>query len=365
MLDDVARQKGGARVLGPYPVGDGRFRVVVFTREGERADEVCATEEEAQAFRLAALAELAQPCETVEKAIDAYKAHQIDKGNKEKSYRETERRMRSFFGPVLGRSLDMLTEKWARDRYTEFRKPLAPDSQLNTLAQAKSLMAWCDKQGWLPSGSPLRNVEPVGTRRQGKPQLRVDESRRFLSKALELGDRGSVAAACCLILGLRPGEVVGRVARDVDDGGRLLWVPKSKTKAGKRRVEVPEPLQALLEALAASWPDETSKRPEDPLFGRKSKKGRIWAHTLTWMRKQTRKLTTAARVPYVPPHGLRGTHATIALGAGASGHVVAATLGHETPRITREAYAKPEATSDAANREVLRVLAGGKGRQGR
>lgn len=359
---DMARKKAGARVLGPYPLGDGRFRVVIFTREGERTDEVCPSEEEAQKARLAALAELAQPCETVDKAIHLYRLHQIEKGNKPKSYLETERRLRVFFDSMIGRSLDMLAERACREIYDTLRKRLAGDSQLNYLAEAKTFLAWCDKQGWLPTGSPLRNVEGIGKRRRGKSQLRFNESRTFLKTALKRQDRGSVAAACCLLLGLRSGEVVGRVARDVDEDGRLLWIPDSKTEAGKRRVEVPEPLAELLAELAAAWPNGEAKGPGDPVFGRKSKRGRVWFHGLTWMRKQVRKLAGAAGVPYVPPHGLRGTHATIALGAGASGHVVAATLGHETPRITREVYAKPEATTDADNRKVFRVLSGGKGR---
>lgn len=33
-----------------------------------------------------------------------------------------------------------------------------------------------------------------------------------------------------LYLGLRQGEVAARVARDIDDDGRVLWVPSGKTK---------------------------------------------------------------------------------------------------------------------------------------
>jgi integrase len=363
MCDLMARQKGGARVLGPYPVGDGRYRVVIFTRESERRDEVCGSEAEAQRVRLAALAELAQPCENVDRAIYAYRQHLIDKGNKEKSWRETERRMRSFFASAIGRSLDMLTERMCRDIYNELRARVSPTTQLNMLAEAKSFLAWCDKQGWFTSGSPLRNVEPVGTRSERKDQLRTGESRAFLSVALGRGNEGGLAGACALILGLRSGEIVERVCRDVDDEGRILWVPHAKTKAGVRRVEVPELLALPLLELATAWPDGTSKGPADPLFGRRNRKGRVWRHGVSWVRFQARMLCKAAGVPYTPPHGLRGTHATLALAAGASGIVVAATLGHENEKITREAYAKPEATADASTRAVLQVLVGGKGRQ--
>ena len=55
-----------------------------------------------------------------------------------------------------------------------------------------------------------------------------------------------------LRLGLRAGEVVSRVVRDLDDGGWLLWIPCSTTEAGRRTLEVPELLRphplALTEA---------------------------------------------------------------------------------------------------------------------
>jgi hypothetical protein len=33
-----------------------------------------------------------------------------------------------------------------------------------------------------------------------------------------------------LLMGMRASEVVNRVTRDVDDGGRLLWIPEAKTR---------------------------------------------------------------------------------------------------------------------------------------
>lgn len=36
-----------------------------------------------------------------------------------------------------------------------------------------------------------------------------------------------------LLLGLRAGEVISRVVRDLDDDGRLLWIPDAKTAKGR------------------------------------------------------------------------------------------------------------------------------------
>jgi hypothetical protein len=48
------------------------------------------------------------------------------------------------------------------------------------------------------------------------------------------GESGTVAALVSLLMGMRASEITTRVARDLDDGGRLLWIPDAKTEAGKR-----------------------------------------------------------------------------------------------------------------------------------
>jgi hypothetical protein len=47
--------------------------------------------------------------------------------------------------------------------------------------------------------------------------------------------------------------------------------------------------------------------------------------------------------------------------AGATGHLVAAALGHESERTTMESYAAPGSKEKASGRKMLKVLSGGKG----
>jgi integrase len=49
----------------------------------------------------------------------------------------------------------------------------------------------------------------------------------------------------------------------------------------------------------------------------------------------------------VRAHSMRGLHSTLARGAGVTGHVVAASLGHERVSTTIESYAKLEAVVGA------------------
>ena len=74
---------------------------------------------------------------------------------------------------------------------------------------------------------------------------------------LELAPRddGAILALAYLLLGARAGEVVLRQVRDVDDGGRPLWIPDSKTEAGRRHLEVPDVLVPHLIRFGRTWSD--------------------------------------------------------------------------------------------------------------
>jgi integrase len=60
---------------------------------------------------------------------------------------------------------------------------------------------------------------------------------------------------------LRAWEIVSRIVRDLDDDGQLLWIPETKTEAGKRTLPVPAFLQPYLRDIVEG------KKPTDRLFG--------------------------------------------------------------------------------------------------
>jgi integrase len=221
------------------------------------------------------------------------------------------------------------------------------DSHRNILAEARTFLKWCTGKGYVRA-NPLEGVQGTGRRRHGKPQLRIDEARKWQGKALQLadeGEAGAVGALVTLVMGLRAGEVVSRVVRDLDDGGQLLWIPDSKTEAGKRTLQVPAVLRSYLLALAEG------KKSEELLFG---------YHDRNWPRKWVARICKAAGVPRVTAHGMRGLHGTLAVETGISAHAVAAALGHESVTTTLQSYAKAGAGASARQEKVLTVLAGGK-----
>lgn len=353
----MARQREGVRVLGPYPEPDReRFRIVVVDRRG-RTNHFYKTEAEAKQVARSLRRKYGVDADrTIDKSIDEYemwmKDTQNGKGNKARSAVTTAIRLRTFLADVLDLPVSQLSQTRCSSIYTAYRtkptkrtkKPPAVDIHRNVLSESKTFLDWCVKKKWL-SVNPMLHIEAVGKRRHGKEQLRVDESRKWLGTALAWAESKSLeqatAAMTTLLLGLRSTEIVSRVVRDVDDGGRLLWIPDAKTPAGKRTLEVPEVLVPLLARLAAD------RQPDEQLFGR---------HWRDWVRKCVHKICRAAGVPTVTAHGMRGGHATLATERGVTGHVVAKALGHETSATTYQSYAKRSAVSAAKQRKVIEVL---------
>jgi integrase len=353
----------GVRVYGPYAEAGGGWRLVVVC-QGSRTARRYSSKEEAERDKAALLAQAATLVgTTIEDALDRYELHLRNKGNKETTIGTTLWRLKALLGAEVGAPVGRLTPARAGDLYLAYSSSVAVDTHRNALGQARTFGGWLVKERLLPV-NPFAGVVGTGRRSQGKPQLRVDEARRFLEVALEWatvesrypGERrnhaegrkaGAVAAASAFLLGLRSGEVIARVVRDLDDGGRMLWIPTSKTRAGQRRVAVPEVLQPYLLALASGKP------PDAPLFTHGGG---------DWVRDWTHRICAEAKVSTVCAHSLRGLHATLAEAAGVTGDAVARSLGHSSSAVTHAHYTQPVALEAVRQERVLQVLEGGKGR---
>jgi integrase len=353
----------GVRVYGPYDEPGGSCRLVVVC-QGTRTARRYSSKAEAEADK-AKLQEQAAALigTTLEDALDRYEVHLRSKGNKGSTIGTTLHRLRALLGGEVGAPVGRLTPARCEALYSAYAATVAVDTHRNALGQARTWGAWLVKSKLLPV-NPFAGVVGTGRRSQGKPQLRVDEARRFLAVALEWADlprryegeranhaearkAGAVAAASAFLLGLRSGEVIARVVRDLDDEGRMLWIPSSKTRAGQRRVAVPEVLQPYLLRLAEG------KGPEAPLFG---------CSGPDWVREWTMRICAEAKVSRVCAHSLRGLHATLAEAAGVTGDAVARSLGHTSSAVTHAHYTQPVALEAVRQERVLQVLEGGKGR---
>lgn len=346
------RPPRGERVAGPWSLGDGRWQVLYHSPAGKRVAKTYRDEGAARAAARRLRDDIATDHRTAEAALTAYVAAARARGLRPRTTQIYESAIRHLLGPHHEEPLVDLTRARLARRIDNRMvvEGLSVDAAASAVRACRTWLRWCGSRGYLPARQveQLLELQVDGRRKRGKPQLTVDEARAFMAAAVQMGGEGPAAALCPLLLGLRAREVLDRRVRDLDDGGALLWVWSGKTEAARRRVEVPEPLRAMLLEVAAG------RAPGARLFGRGP------ARSNNWLGGWVRKVCEAAMVPVVCPHGLRGTHATLAEAAGLSSHLVAQNLGHTSPEITGRHYTAPGTRAAVNQRVVLEVISGGR-----
>lgn len=356
----MATRRKGDRVLGPYPRRNA-WRVILIREDGVRTYQDCATEAKARALIAGVEDQLEQTAgTTLADAIDMYRAHLVEKGNKPGPIADTTWRLGRVFASCLTAPVASLRTKVDGQRlYDELRayvspktkRPYSADSHRNFLIEARTFLRWCvDRK--LTKVNVLGDVAGVGKRVKGadKTQLRIDEARRWYAVALaeaKRGKEGAVAALMAALLNARCSEIVQRHVRDLDDDGWVLWIVDTKTAAGSRTLEVPNVLRPLLKKLARG------KAPTDFLLG----EGKI-ARDRNYPSKWCKKLCRAAKVPEVGGHGMRRMHATVAIMAGQTPHVVAKELGHENFSTTAESYVRRGTVDAVSSRKANEMITG-------
>jgi integrase len=350
-------RKKPLRVLGPYP-NRGGYRLVIL-EEDKRKSITAPTLEQALSLKADLGREVAEQVgRTIGQVLSLQAEYTIRvRGLSVRTARQVEHSLSAFL-PVLA-PLTAITKERAEKLYEEETlrisrrgTPVAADSHRLLLKRARAFYRFAKERGYCRD-NPFEDIKPVGKPRAGKPQLRIDEARKFMQAALlhaQSGEPFSVAVLLLLLLGLRASEAMLRLVRDVDDGGRVLWVSHGKTRNARRRLQVPELLQPFLRALIQG------KRPEDWLFGT-TRTGHPQHPEYLW--NKVRALCQEAGVPAVCPHSLRGLHSTLALQAGATADLVASALGHASFAITAKHYADPDTVHHAKVRRVTLALGTG------
>lgn len=331
----------------PQPHGR-KWRVVHPDEQGRRTRTTFDSEREAQQFidDFYAAAQGAYGA-TVAQSVDEYLASRRDAGLKAATVTTLAYRLKGMLGTTeRDRLVRTLTPAIARRMFEARRtkrggRP-SVDTQVGELVAVQGWASWCIERGYLKA-DPFAGIEVQGAKSRGKKQLRIDEARRFTEKALGQGSEAGLAAAMALLMDLRASEIIERQVRDVDDGGRVLWIERAKTEAGNRHLEIPTVLRDALAARCAG------RQPEDLLFPGRSRH---------WVGYHVRRLCEAAGVPVVCPHGLRGTHSSISVREVSIEHVAAA-LGHSSPAVTRRHYVDESAERVGKQRAMLKIMDGG------
>jgi integrase len=331
-----------------------KWRVrVVDTATGAIKNHIFETEELALAGRKRLEREYRRPIGVpMPEALQEYRQHLTRKGNRARSIETTMGRIQCLFtGDGLTGELtpDAVASVWERFTTTDGSrsgKTPSTDTKVGVLKQCRTFLRWVEGRGWLKQAGLLDGIIVEGRRAKGKPKFTAieDDSRVFLAKALELadaGDTGAVAAAMGLVMGMRASEIADRLVGDLDDGGRKLSIPHAKTMAGIRRLMIPEVLQPLLRKVA----DKRGRG--ERLFGEVNRH---------WVLRAVRRVCKDAGLKVISAHGLRGVHAELAVAAGVTGDIVAASLGHESFNTTAQHYAGGEAVAGARVARVAQTF---------
>lgn len=352
--DDGNMPQEATRVYGPYlDTNKGLYRVWVYDSTGAKKSVSAKTEEAAHLLKKQIVSALLDHSGmTVGEALEEFLAFKRSQGLVERSIYTLDYKLRQFL--PLEESLRSITPARALELYeaeterlSRYGRPVEAQTHHHILRSCKLFFRWLLDAGHVAI-NPFEKIKPVGKTKVGKPQLRIDEARRLVKLLVEEAEKGQEGAIACflqLLLGLRSGEVLGRLVRDLDDGGRVLWITRGKTKNARRRLEVPEAIRPFLLRLVAG------KGPDRLIFGADK------PHFNAWLWKQLRKYCQRAELPNVCPHSLRGLHSTLALSAGSTPGVVAASLGHGSFGITEKHYVDPSALVNVKTSQVAGTLA--------
>lgn len=293
---------------------------------------------------------------TVSDALAAYEVERREMGRVKEVTIVTERhRLNALLGPIGSRAVVAVGERLASARYQErAREADSAATHRGQLAAARQFWKWLVKKRWAQV-NPWMNVEPIGQVARGKEQLRSMELERLRDQLLEVarapGDwnsprsrrLGALAVLVALYEGLRTSEVVGLEKRDL--GRRKLTYRKAKRRKGQivlATVKVPAELDGLLHERAATLPSLDSR-----LFPREA----------PWVRRRTQAFCESAGVTVVCAQGLRGSHASTAVEAGATADDVARQLGHNHTAVTERHYIREDVACDASAERVAAELA--------
>lgn len=341
--DASTERKPMRRINGPYRHRS-KWRVVdLDTATKKKAYHVCATEEEATALFDQLKREAArQAGASIDQVLALYR-RRIEIKNRPASVVTTLYRIRAVLDGVLHRPITAVTRA-DLEKSVARMDARAGDTRLNAVAETRTFLRWARQEGHVRADlAALLKVE-ANRRQVPKATPRIDEARKVVTRALALaaeGDAGATGVVMLVLLGLRASEVVRRTVNDLDDEGRVLWIPHGKTANAARRLRVPEVLQGPLRALAGD------RSPEALLFV---------GSTRHWMTYHAKRLCRLTGVRTWRPHAWRRLHSTLAVEAGTTSAAVARALGHGSFRTTARSYADPGAVEGARNNVVAGEL---------
>lgn len=234
--------------------------------------------------------------------------------------------------------LDALTTAHIERCLTAWRLRLAPASINLYRTVLKAALAHAVATGQLPS-NPVTLTRPQRARRRERAWLDAEQALRLVETARAEADPLWPLWAIAVTTGLGRSELRGLQWRDIDRDRRLLYVERQflagagvqDVKRESRRRVIPL-IPLALDALEAQ---RLQQQPPAVWVFAGAGEQPLGVDTLT--AGLTRALTRAG-LPYLTPHMLRHSTASIWLAAGVPLKVVSTLLGHSNIGVTANTY---------------------------
>jgi integrase len=292
------------------------------------------------------------------------------------TYRGYELAVRHEILPALGKiTMDRLTVADVRG-FLNSRQGLSPRTVYGLRAVLRRALNVAIKDGLIPSG---RNVaalaEPPKVPRVTMKAFTPEQAQKFLASVK--GDPLAAVYTVSLTTGMRQGEVLGLMWRNVDLEAGTLRIDKAVQRVGKeyrvvepksetsrRLIHLP---QMTVEALRAH-----KERQQDTARREGAIRSLEWRDLVfrtdtgrplngTWVNHRFQAATKAAGLPKLRYHDLRHSCASLLGALGVPPRVVMELLGHSSINLTLNTYSHVFATAqrEAAVAMDAALAAGG------
>lgn len=258
-------------------------------------------------------------------------------------------------------TIDLAAGKFTRG------KPLGPVTIRNAIGRLRSALSAAVKLRLIPNNPASDAALPRVNNRGPKRVLSVEEAARFMQ--VVRGHRLASFFLLTLGTGLRPGEAMGLLWEDFDQGAALLHVRRSlwNRRKGKPAELTPPKNRTSVRSIPLS-PDLVAllKRHKAHQAADRLAAGKLWQDRgLIFARPDGRPMSDGtarqalstvlkrAGLENLTLHGLRHSAATLLIEAGIDASAVARQLGHSSVKTTLDTYVK---TSEQRLREGSELL---------
>jgi integrase len=266
----------------------------------------------------------------------------------------------------LGRTaLPMITPKDIEEFRNDTLKSLNAGGTNQAIRVLRTCLAHAEKAQLINSNPASRVRAPEDVRPEDRPERRAlteDEAARLLS---EIPEHWRALVALSLTLGMRWSEMAGLLRQHIDLNAREIRIERQaywlagelivsppKTRAGTRRLPIPDDLASLLEHHLAEF---SQPGPEGIVFP--SRSGRVIDNSI-FRQGIWKPAIKRAGIRHVVIHGLRVTSTTWLLDAGVNAKTVSVMQGHSSPNVTMAVYARSSAASQKLAAEKVGAALG-------